>query len=37
MTTGALIFAYNNDKINYVKMAAWTANNIKRHLKIPVA
>lgn len=37
MTSGALIFAYNNDKTDYVKMAAWTANNIKRHLRIPVA
>ena len=37
MTTGALVFAYNNDKIDYVKMAAWTANNVRRHLNIPTA
>ena len=37
MTTGALIFAYNNDQIDYVGMAAWSARNIRRHLDIPVA
>jgi hypothetical protein len=37
MTTGALIFAYNNEQIDYVAMAAWTAENIRRHLEIPVA
>lgn len=37
MTTGALIFAYNNEQIDYVAMAAWTAKNIRRHLGIPVA
>jgi hypothetical protein len=37
MTTGALIFAYNNEQIDYVSMAAWTARNIRRHLNIPVA
>lgn len=37
MTTGALIFAFNNDSIDYVALAAWTAGNIKRHLDIPVA
>ena len=37
MTTGALIFAYNNELIDYVAMAAWCAENIRRHLKIPVA
>lgn len=37
MTQGTLIFAFNNGIINYVKLAAWTANNIKRHLNIPVA
>lgn len=35
MTTGALIFAYNNDKIDYVRMARWSAENIQRHLGIP--
>lgn len=37
MTTGALIFAYNNEQIDYVALAAWTAKNIRRHLNIPVA
>ena len=37
MTTGALLFAFNNGSIDYVKIAAWTAKNIRRHLGIPVA
>ena len=37
MTTGALIFAYNNEEVDYLAMAAWSAENIKRHLNIPVA
>jgi len=37
MTTGALIIAYNNEEIDYVSMAAWSAANIQRHLGIPVA
>ena len=37
MTTGALIFAFNNAEINYVTMAAWSAGNIQRHLGIPVS
>jgi hypothetical protein len=36
MTTGALIFAFNNDHIDYVAMANWSAGNIHRHLNIPV-
>jgi hypothetical protein len=35
MTTGALIFAHNNDHIDYVAMAHWSAQNIQRHLGIP--
>jgi hypothetical protein len=35
MTTGALIFAFNNEQIDYVAMARWSAQNIKRHLGIP--
>jgi hypothetical protein len=35
MTTGALIFAYNNEHIDYVAMAQWSARNIERHLGIP--
>jgi hypothetical protein len=37
MTTGALIFAFNNEKTDYVAMAAWSARNIHRHLGFPVA
>jgi len=36
MTQGALIFAYNNEAVDYVSMAAWSARNIHRHLDIPV-
>ena len=35
MTTGALIFAFNNEAIDYEAMAQWSAENIKRHLGIP--
>ena len=35
MTTGALIFAHNNDHTDYVSMAHWSARNIQRHLGIP--
>jgi hypothetical protein len=35
MKTGALIFAYNNESIDYVAMAQWSAQNIQRHLGIP--
>ena len=37
MTTGALIFAYNNEQIDYLSMARWSARNIDRHLGIPTA
>lgn len=37
MTTGALIFAFNNEKIDYLAMARWSAQNIYRHLGIPTA
>jgi len=37
MTAGALIFAFNNEQTDYVAMAAWSAQNIQRHLNIPVA
>jgi hypothetical protein len=36
MTTGVLIFAYNNEHINYLAMADWSAKNIRRHLNLPV-
>ena len=37
MTTGALIFAFNNEHTDYLAMAAWSANRIRRYLDIPVA
>jgi len=37
MTTGALIFAFNNESTDYVAMAEWSARNIRRHLNIPTA
>ena len=37
MTTGALIFAFNNSDFDYVQMAAWSAERIKKYLNIPVA
>jgi hypothetical protein len=37
MSTGALIFAFNNESIDYVAMATWSAKNIQRHLGIPVS
>jgi len=35
MTVGALIFAINNEKIDYEQMARWSTRNIERHLGIP--
>jgi hypothetical protein len=37
MTTGALIFAFDNEQTDYVAMAGWSAERIRRHLKIPTA
>ena len=37
MTTGALIFAFNNETTDYVKMAAWSAERVRHFLQIPVA
>lgn len=34
---GAVLFAYNNQLTDYLKLAAWSADNIRRHLNIPVA
>ena len=36
MTAGVLLFAYNNDHIDYVKLAEWSAERIHRHLDLPV-
>jgi len=37
MTRGALIFAFNNEQTDYLAMAEWSAQRIRRHLDIPVA
>ena len=37
MTTGALIFAFNNEQTDYVKMAQWSAERIRHFLNIPTA
>ena len=36
MSTGVLIFAYNNEHIDYLALANWSAHNIRRHLNLPV-
>jgi hypothetical protein len=35
MTQGVLLFAFNNEQIDYLAMAAWSARNIRRHLNLP--
>jgi hypothetical protein len=37
MTTGALIFAQNTVGVDYVKLALFSAKQIKKHLNIPVS
>lgn len=37
LSQGALIFAFNNEHIDYIAMAAWSAKNIQKHLNLPVA
>jgi hypothetical protein len=37
MTTGALIFAFNNEQTDYLAMAEWSARRIRQYLDIPVA
>ena len=37
MITGALIFAFNNETTDYVRMAAWCAQRVQHYLGIPVA
>ena len=37
MTQGVLIFAFNNEETDYLAMAEWSANNIRRHLNLPVS
>lgn len=36
MSKGAVLFAFNNDKVDYVSQAQWSAPRITRHLGIPV-
>ena len=36
MTQGVVMFAFNNEQIDYLAMAAWSAKNIRRHLNLPV-
>lgn len=36
MTQGALLFAFNNDRVDYVSQAQWSAPRINRHLGLPV-
>ena len=35
MTKGVVIFAFNNEQIDYLAMASWSARNIRRHLDLP--
>jgi hypothetical protein len=37
LTRGVLIFAFNNEETDYLAMAAWSAQNIRKHLGLPVA
>lgn len=37
MSTGAVIFAQNNNSVDYVKMAAYAAQRVKQYLGIPVS
>ncbi len=36
MKKGFLLFAYNNESVDYVKMAIWTRNRLKRYYDLPV-
>ena len=36
MTTGALIFAFDNEQIDYLAMAHWSAQRVRRFLALPV-
>ena len=37
MTKGVILFANNNDEIDYVRQAIFCAKNIKKHLNLPVS
>lgn len=36
MTRGCVLFAFNNDRVDYVAQAQWSAPRINRHLDLPV-
>ena len=36
MSRGVLIFAFNNDKIDYLKQANWVADRVNRYMNTPV-
>ena len=36
MTRGVVIFAFNNEQVDYLALAAWSAARIHRHLDLPV-
>ena len=36
MTRGVVIFAFNNEHIDYLALAEWSTRNIHRHLQLPV-
>jgi hypothetical protein len=36
MNAGVMLFAFDSDKINYTKIAAWSAARVHRHLEMPV-
>ena len=37
MTTGAVILAFDNEATDYLAMAAWSAQRIRRFLDLPTA
>lgn len=37
MTTGAVIFAHNNSTVDYIKLAVFAAERVKKYLDIPVS
>jgi hypothetical protein len=36
MTQGVILFAFNNDRVDYLSQAQWSAPRINRHLGLPV-
>ena len=37
MTNGAVLFAQNNTTIDYIKLAVYASNKIKKNLNLPVS